>query len=114
MSAQANLAGLFPPIGNQKWNENFNWQPIPVHTEPRDQDFTISPQRQCDRFDYEMTKYLNTTEYKQLLIRHRPLITYLERHTGLQLPSLVSLAHLHDKLAVEQLKGYRYVSTEEL
>lgn len=31
MSAQLNLAGLYPPIGEDKWGD-LNWQPIPVHT----------------------------------------------------------------------------------
>lgn len=31
MSAQANLAGLFPPTGDQVWNPDIRWQPIPVH-----------------------------------------------------------------------------------
>jgi len=35
MSAECNLAGMFPPIGRQKWNgtETF-WQPVPIHTIP--------------------------------------------------------------------------------
>ncbi|XP_033021812.1 prostatic acid phosphatase-like [Lacerta agilis] len=35
MSAQANLAGLFPPQGSQIWNTDIPWQPVPVHTVPR-------------------------------------------------------------------------------
>lgn len=38
MSAEANLAGLFPPNGMQRFNPNISWQPIPVHTVPITQD----------------------------------------------------------------------------
>lgn len=34
MSAEANLAGLYPPEGLQVFNPNISWQPIPVHTVP--------------------------------------------------------------------------------
>ncbi|KAF7247924.1 Lysosomal acid phosphatase [Varanus komodoensis] len=32
MSAQVNLAGMYPPTGSQSWNSAIYWQPIPVHT----------------------------------------------------------------------------------
>lgn len=38
MSAEANLAGLFPPNGRQRFNPNISWQPIPVHTVPITED----------------------------------------------------------------------------
>lgn len=34
MSAEANLAGLYPPEGQQIFSPNISWQPIPVHTVP--------------------------------------------------------------------------------
>lgn len=40
MSAAVNLAGLYPPSADQKWNNKLGnlWQPIPIHSIPRDLD----------------------------------------------------------------------------
>ncbi|XP_074765569.1 lysosomal acid phosphatase isoform X4 [Athene noctua] len=45
MSAEANLAGLYPPEGQQMFNPNISWQPIPVHTVPE------SEERQAHKMD---------------------------------------------------------------
>lgn len=37
-SLQLVLAGLFPPVGLQKWDDGLNWQPIPFNTLPISQD----------------------------------------------------------------------------
>lgn len=42
MSMQVVLAGLFPPRGTaMEWNRRLNWQPIPIFSEPLDED-TVS------------------------------------------------------------------------
>lgn len=38
MSAETLSAALFPPKDWQIWNEDFIWQPTPVHYTPRNQD----------------------------------------------------------------------------
>ena len=38
MSAESNLAGLFPPQGAQVWNDKLLWEPVPVHTVPQESD----------------------------------------------------------------------------
>ena len=38
MSAYCNLAGLYPPSGNQMWKPDLKWQPVPVHTRPKKED----------------------------------------------------------------------------
>jgi lysosomal acid phosphatase len=38
MSAECFLTALYPPLPFQKIHPELNWQPIPVHTVPRDLD----------------------------------------------------------------------------
>jgi len=39
MSAETDLAGLFPPEGPQLWNDELLWQPVPVHTVSEESDY---------------------------------------------------------------------------
>lgn len=49
MSAQSNLAGLYPPKGQQVWNKDLLWQPIPVHTVPEEEDRILSSHAICPK-----------------------------------------------------------------
>jgi hypothetical protein len=50
MSAEVDLAGLYPPNPSDpksEWNEDIQWQPIPVHTQPSKID-------NVTKFDFEI------------------------------------------------------------
>ncbi|PIC40606.1 hypothetical protein B9Z55_011891 [Caenorhabditis nigoni] len=52
MSAQANMAGLFPP--KQPIAEGLMWQPIPVHTRPKPMDKELYEEVKCPTAEVEM------------------------------------------------------------
>lgn len=107
MSASVCVAGMFPSSPDKVWNANLAWDPIPVHTRPINEDYTLTYKR-CDRFEYAMIDWLKTdVEYRGLFEKYRKLIEYLEKHSGKKLSTLVDINDLYDTLSIEQLKGMR-------
>lgn len=50
MSALCTMAGLFPPTDDEVWNEELDWQPIPIHSVPSEEDYLLNSFVQCPRF----------------------------------------------------------------
>lgn len=110
MSAQA--TGLFPPSNDGIWvHENLEWQPIPIHTTPQSKDYILSVLKPCDRFDYEMAKYTNTTVYTGLFDEYKTLLSHLEENSGKELKRMIDILRLCDTLRVERSKGYAYLAS---
>lgn len=109
MSAAANLAALFKPSGDQIFDNELNWQPVPIHAQPRKDDYTLACTKRCDHFDYLMLQYMNTSGYANLFTLYRPLINYLETNSGMKISALSRITDLYDTLSIERLKGKRFV-----
>ncbi|KAK2586742.1 hypothetical protein KPH14_011774 [Odynerus spinipes] len=100
MSAEANLAGLYPPHGNQLWNK-INWMPIPVHTIPESEDSILAGKKYCARYEFELDKVLNSPEIRQINKKNKHLYDYLAEKTGMEIMSLKNVEHLYDTLFIE-------------
>lgn len=86
------------------------WQPVPVHTIPSNDDFTLQDTRKCPRFDYVQALYLNENDrFKKLIARYQPLINFLKENTGESQLAMSDLLVVHDTLSIEKLKGFEYV-----
>ncbi|XP_046820173.1 prostatic acid phosphatase-like isoform X2 [Vespa crabro] len=102
MSAETNLAGLYPPKGNQIWNA-IHWIPIPIHTIPESEDNVLSGKKYCQRYNFELDKVLESPEIKKINQDNKHLYDYLTEKTGMNVTSLKDVNHIYDTLYIEDL-----------
>eukprot|EP00090_Calanus_glacialis_P002491 TRINITY_DN11869_c0_g1_i5.p1 TRINITY_DN11869_c0_g1~~TRINITY_DN11869_c0_g1_i5.p1 ORF type:complete len:413 (-),score=122.52 TRINITY_DN11869_c0_g1_i5:35-1273(-) len=103
MSAQSNLAGLYPPSGYWKWNPDLAWQPIPVHTVPEQWDSLLSNHhKECPRLA-EMREQLKDSPYmKSVYEDNKDLFDYISKHSGWNIKSVEKLDWIYDSLLIER------------
>ncbi|KAK3593231.1 hypothetical protein CHS0354_012311 [Potamilus streckersoni] len=63
MSAYCVLAGLFPPDPAQEWSQTLNWQPIPVHAVPLNEDYLFFTETNCPNWDDLHSKFLESDPF---------------------------------------------------
>lgn len=105
MSAECTVAGLFPPSVEEIWNENLDWQPIPIHTVPQNQDYLLNSFVECPRFDYLFQKRLKSLRLKLLMLRYFPLLKYVEIKSGKKLKQVTDVWQLYSDLMIEHQKN---------
>ncbi|XP_061466927.1 lysosomal acid phosphatase isoform X2 [Rhineura floridana] len=103
MSAEANLAGLYPPEDHQMFSPNISWQPIPVHTVPDSMErllkFPLSP---CPRYEQLQNETRQTAEYVNKTIQYMQFLEMVANRTGIQDVSLESVWSVYDTLFCEK------------
>ena len=104
MSAMSNLAGLYPPKGEQIWNPALHWQPIPVHTLPMEEDNIISSHANCPRLKKMMENVAaNDPTILNIISQNDWVFKYLTNHTGAKITNLLDIDYLYDTLFIENL-----------
>jgi len=104
MSAQANLAGLYPPSGYMQWNPDLLWQPIPVHSVPIESDYLLENNHNaCPKLIELRKEALESDFITSNLDKHRKLLQYLTLNSGRKINSVEEVDWLYDTLSIEQL-----------
>ncbi|XP_045784967.1 prostatic acid phosphatase-like [Maniola jurtina] len=106
MSAQANLAGMYPPSGSAIWDTHLLWQPIPVHTRPEKDDEVLAMKRKCVPYDKEKAKYMHSKAYKERLSKYQGLMDYLTAYTGMKVNDYLDIEDIYNVLYIETLYNF--------
>lgn len=102
MSAEANLAGLYPPSGSQVFNPDIPWQPIPVHTVPMSEERLLSfPLKDCPRYKQLMDETEHTEEFLNVTALYEDVIQLVRNKTGLNNTNIESVWSVYDTLFCE-------------
>ncbi|XP_054827345.1 lysosomal acid phosphatase [Eublepharis macularius] len=103
MSAEANLAGLYPPEGQQVFNPNISWQPIPIHTVPGSVEQLLKfPLTPCPRYEQLQNETRYTPEYRNKTVQNMQFLKMVAQETGIQDVSLESVWSVYDTLFCEK------------
>ncbi|NXC79195.1 PPAL phosphatase, partial [Cercotrichas coryphoeus] len=104
MSAEANLAGLYPPGGQEMFNPNISWQPIPVHTVPESDERLLKfPLTPCPRYEQLQSETRHSAEYINKTKENWQFLQMVAKETGIRDISLESVWSVYDTLFCEQV-----------
>ncbi|CAD6188537.1 unnamed protein product [Caenorhabditis auriculariae] len=76
MSAQSNLAGFFPPNKDEEWSEYLKWQPVPVHTIPRETDKQLYEEIYCPAAKAELESIWKSNKAKEVEQKFKDVLKF--------------------------------------
>uniref|UniRef100_UPI00358E9D86 lysosomal acid phosphatase isoform X2 n=1 Tax=Myxine glutinosa TaxID=7769 RepID=UPI00358E9D86 len=99
MSAEADLAGLFPLPADKEWHFGLPWQPIPVHTRPTRQDRVLRfPLWNCPRYEELMRETEESASYQNKTRANQKFLAFLSNRTGVSDMEIKDVWRIYDTL----------------
>lgn len=106
MSAYCNLAGLFPPDIDQRFNESIHWQPIPVHTRPAKEDNTLNMGENCPRYNKALDEVFHSPEVQKEEQKNKAFYAWLGEKTGVDHENINNIWQIADTLFCEKSHNF--------
>ncbi|KAJ2943881.1 hypothetical protein O0L34_g8205 [Tuta absoluta] len=104
MSAYTFLAGLYPPTERQMWHPEIPWQPIPVHSLPKDLDKMVAATKSCKIWK-EM--YNELLAEKNADPKFRETFEYVSKNANESMYSIMKLDYLYSTFLAQQDFGLK-------
>uniref|UniRef100_A0A0A9XGP6 acid phosphatase n=2 Tax=Lygus hesperus TaxID=30085 RepID=A0A0A9XGP6_LYGHE len=101
MTAGAFCAGLFPPIGDQIWNKDLLWQPVPLKIQPLKNDRLLLT-RGCPKFNQLLSEVLESKEVKDSVLKNKELYDYLTEKSGTNVRNPYDVEDIYSTLKAEE------------
>ncbi|OWF40461.1 lysosomal acid phosphatase-like isoform X2 [Mizuhopecten yessoensis] len=110
MSAASNLAGLYPPTGDQVWNSNITWQPIPIHTKPKYEDNRINMGETCPSYTEQYDKDMRSPSIAAIDKANKEFYQFLSNKTGWGPLNITSIWKISDLFVCEKAHGMNWTT----
>uniref|UniRef100_A0A1B0EX28 Uncharacterized protein n=1 Tax=Phlebotomus papatasi TaxID=29031 RepID=A0A1B0EX28_PHLPP len=108
MSMLLVLAGLWPPKDSPtEWNKKLNWQPIPIESEPLDQDSLLLVRTPCARYSEAVEEVLQSAEVQSAVDPYVDMMRELTEITGLDIKTPDDVQSLFSTLKAEEEYGLK-------
>lgn len=108
MSALSNMAGMWPPTPKDpksQWNEDLEWQPIPVHTIPKKLDNFINFGADCPRFKELKKESIHDTPFAKS-VNEDPdtvkLCQHIIKNAGIKECEFETISDIWDTLRIQK------------
>ncbi|KAJ8921163.1 hypothetical protein NQ315_013635 [Exocentrus adspersus] len=100
-SMQLVNAGLWPPETAQKWGP-LNWQPVPIHSEPLDEDMLLLVRKPCAQYHIERNKVIKSETVQDLFNQYDSLFKDLTEITGQNVTDFDGVQDIYSTLLAEE------------
>ncbi|CAB3365834.1 Hypothetical predicted protein [Cloeon dipterum] len=105
MSVEVLLNALYPPLPFEKIHPSLDWQPIPIHTVPRDLDKVVSAKAPCPKYTEALQCVYNSSYSVKINTDNHELLEMLTLKSGQSVENYAQAESLYNTLALQKELG---------
>ncbi|GJQ72938.1 hypothetical protein Trydic_g1580 [Trypoxylus dichotomus] len=106
MSCQLVMAAMFSPTPSEKWNPELNWQPTLCNYVPKEEDYMLLTERNCNVLPLKRAE-IAKDRIMGAFVRYKELFEYLSNASGMEITTPAGVTQLYDVLRCQNEMGMR-------